>query len=225
MEKVYEWLRYNWQLKLVSLLIAILLWLYVTAIQTPQVTKVFMVPVHYYGLSTNLIIDEDNRYVSIYLRGSKNIIDRIRPQELNVFLDFSKIEKPGEFDIPVDVSVQSGINLVKVEPKNLKIKVYEAAIKFFLIKPTFLGEKIKDYKFLFTPNLVKVKGKKEDIEHVRYVTLFFLDNILKRYKEKERFLKIMKVYPITDYGEIAEKVNLEPKIVEVVFQRQQGGKK
>ncbi len=225
MKKIHEWLKYDWQLKLISLLIAILLWLYVTAIQTPQITKVFMVPIHYYGLSTNFIVDRDNRYVSVYLRGPKSIIDHVEPQELNVFLDLSKIEKPGKYNISVSASVQSGLNLVKIEPKSLGVKVYKATIKFFLIKPTFLGEKIRGYKLLFTPNLVKVKGKKEDIDHVKYVTLFLPDSILKEHIQKKRFLKIMKIYPITDYGEIVEGIKLEPKIVEVIFEKKEGGEK
>ncbi len=225
MKKIHKWLEYNWQLKLISLLIAVLLWLYVTTIQTPQITKVFMVPIHYYGLSTNLIVDKDNRYVSIYLKGPKNIIDHIKPQGLNVFLDLSKIEKPGKYNISVNVSVQSGLNLVKIEPKSLEVKVYKAAIKFFLIKPIFLGEKIRNYNLLFTPNLVKVKGKKEDIDHVKYVTLFLIDDILKKYIQKERFLKIMKIYPITDHGEIIDSIKLEPKIVEVIFEKKEGGTK
>ncbi len=220
MEKVYGWLRHNWELKLLSLLIATLLWLYVTAIQLPQITRVFLVPIHYYGLRSDLLIDKKEEYVSIYLKGPQNIIDQLKPEQLNVFLDLSKIKGPGKYPVPVDVSVQSGLNLVKIEPDVLNVEVFEAVTKFFLIKPTFLGEEVKKYSIDFRPNLIKVKGKRDEVNHIRYVTLFFLDDILKKYKDKDRFLKIMKVYPITSGGEVSNSVNIEPKIVEVVFKRE-----
>ncbi len=220
MEKIYSWLKHNWELKLVSLFIAVLLWFYVTVLQTPQVTKVFVVPIRWYGLGSELLIEKKIEYAGIYLKGPKNLIDRLKPEELNVFLDLSKINKPGKYNVPVDVSVQRGINLMKVEPPTIDIEVYKAVIKFFLLKPTILGREIKDYKVDFTPNLIKIKGKKEDVNNIRYVTVFLTDDLLKKYEKKDRFLKIMKVYPITSEGEISENVKLEPKIVEVVFKKE-----
>ncbi len=220
MEKIYSWLKHNWELKLVSLFIAVLLWFYVTVLQTPQVTKVFVVPIRWYGLGTELLVEKKIEYAGIYLKGPKNLIDRLKPEELNVFLDLSKISKPGKYSVPVDVSVQRGINLVKVEPPTIDIEVYKAVIKFFLLKPTILGREIKDYKVNFTPNLIKIKGKKEEVSSIKYVTVFLTDDLLKKYEKKDRFLKIMKVYPITSEGEISENVKLEPKIVEVVFKKE-----
>ncbi len=220
MEKIYSWLKHNWELKLVSLFIAVLLWFYVTVLQTPQVTKVFVVPIRWYGLGTELLVEKKIEYAGIYLKGPKNLIDRLKPEELNVFLDLSKISKPGKYSVPVDVSVQRGINLMKVEPPTIDIEVYKAVIKFFLLKPTILGREIKDYKVNFTPNLIKIKGKKEEVSSIKYVTVFLTDDLLKKYEKKDRFLKIMKVYSITSEGEISENVKLEPKIVEVVFKKE-----
>ncbi len=217
---LYNWLKHNWELKLIALFIAVFLWLYVTTIQTPQITEAFMVPVHYYGLSSSLIMNEKVKYVSIYLKGPKSIIEHISPGEINVFLDLSKIKNPGRHKISIGASVPSGIKLLKIEPDSIYIDVYKTVVKFFLIKPTFLGNKIKgDYKVAFTPNLIKVSGREEKIRDIRYITVFFIDEIIKKYTQKIRFIKILKVYPITSNGEIAEDVKLEPSIVEVTFEK------
>ena len=216
-ERLYNWIRHNWQLKLVSLVLAIFLWLYVTTIQTPQITKVFMVPTHYYGLENSLLVGEGTKYVSIYLKGPQKIIKRITPEDLNVFLNLSKISTPGKYSIPIDVSVPSGLNLIKIKPKKMEVHILKAVVRFFLLTPTFLDKKVESYKIEFTPNLIKVKGRKEDIERIKYVTIFLTDDIFKKYKGKTQFLKIMKVYAITREGEIPHNITLEPNIVEVVF--------
>ncbi|HID16222.1 MAG TPA: hypothetical protein EYP16_05415, partial [Candidatus Atribacteria bacterium] len=161
-----NWLRYNWGLKVISLMLSFLLWFYVTTVQTPKITKIFMVPLHYYGLNNELIIlEKQKNYVDIYLRGPKRLVNQIDPSTLNVFLNLSRIVKQGTYEVEVNVSVPSGVNLVKVEPETVKLKIDKVFVKFYLITYTYIGKsEFKDsYSMTFTPNLIKVRGRKEDL--------------------------------------------------------------
>jgi len=217
-----NWLRYNWGLKVISLMLSFLLWFYVTTVQTPKITKIFMVPLHYYGLNNELIIlEKQKNYVDIHLKGPKRLVNQIDPSTLNVFLNLSRIVKQGTYEVEVNVSVPSGVNLVKVEPETVKLKIDKVFVKFYLITYTYIGKgEFKDsYSMTFTPNLIKVRGRKEDLMRLQYVTIFLTDNIFKRYKGEDKFLKLMKIYPIGDDGELIEGVKLEPNIIEVVFRK------
>lgn len=111
-------------IKILSVLSAALLWLYVLNIENPtdtrlisniKVSKVNMNSLEDYGL---IIKDDRNYYVSVTIEGKTRQIDRVSKSDFEVEADFSKVNGPGVTVVPIEVPKYTG-------PYNITIKKYE----------------------------------------------------------------------------------------------------
>ena len=99
MRPLKHWVTYNWYLKLISLGLAAMLWMFVATEASSEIG--LEVPLEYRNIPPQLEITGDTtNMVQVRLRGSSNVIRDISPRDVSTTIDLSKM-KSGEKIIPL----------------------------------------------------------------------------------------------------------------------------
>lgn len=118
-------------IKILSILSAVLLWLYVLNIENPtdtklisniKVSKVNVNLLKEHGLTVK---DDRDYYVSVTIEGKTRQIDRISRNDFEVEADFSEVNSPGITVVPLETPKYTGpysITIKKYEPDTIRIE-------------------------------------------------------------------------------------------------------
>lgn len=113
-------------LRLVSLLLAVVLW-FILSYQRPenQSVRVVEAPVTF-DTPTNLILMDPVQRVAVRLRGSSESVKSLNPQMVGVVVDLSKVTEAGTLEIELDddsVFVPGGLHVVAIEPRMISLEL------------------------------------------------------------------------------------------------------
>ena len=124
-------LTHNIGWKLLSLAVAVLIWILVAS--EPELATVQSVPVEYKGVPDDLeISSEVHENVTLETRGPSGRLRDIAGARPAVVLDFSLVHEPGERTFDLDernVSLPRGIQLVRVIPAQLRYTFERRAVR------------------------------------------------------------------------------------------------
>ena len=130
----------NWQIKLVSLLLAIVLWFVICEYVDPDTTtraSDIAITVNYEGsvpqkenLGIMTLVDQK---VDVCVSGSRDTIALMNRQKITATLDLSNVTKSGEYDLPVLIDLGNQ-NITKVEQSVETVKVQFDTLKVSNIK-------------------------------------------------------------------------------------------
>lgn len=119
-----------------SLVLALLLWGWVTAREDPQRTRIFSnVTVQVGELKGNLVVVSSVPNAQIRLRGPRSVIDGIQPADVSAHLNLRGITKPGAYTVGVVVSAPEGVWDSTAIPATVQIQVEESVAKQFTVVP------------------------------------------------------------------------------------------
>ncbi len=109
-----------------SLLLAVLLWAWVTTLRDPtQERIVSSLPIAAPELPAPLQVAGDLGSVTIRISGPRSQIDALPRTDIQPQLDLTGISAPGDYQAPVVVSLPGAIRLVEIDPARLPIVVDE----------------------------------------------------------------------------------------------------
>lgn len=161
-----HWLRdfvtENSGLKLLSLLLALILF----AISRQPFSEVTLVgvPLEFRGLRAGLEINGDvPQTVSVRLRGPQNLIRTTTTNQIGVVADLGSKEV-GERVVqlkPADVSRPDNVEVLRIEPSNIRLQIEPTLHKQIPIQPQFLGEVAAGFErrsFTVQPSLIEISG-------------------------------------------------------------------
>ena len=121
---------------LASAALALILWALVTLRQDPETSRAFNdVPVQALSLDSSLIIVNEIDPVRIQLSGPRSDIAPIDPGALVANVDFSEVDQPGVYDLPVSVLTPSGVWRSTVTPATTSVEVERSESKPFRLAP------------------------------------------------------------------------------------------
>lgn len=133
-------------LKIISLLIAIGLWLFVAYEENPKTEFWFEdVPVTYVNdnlenFNIKRITDTEEKTVSIKVRGTRRDILGLTSADINATVDLASIKKTGHYSLQYSVSFPiSGFEVVDKKPYHVSTKVERLVAKNFDLKITTSG--------------------------------------------------------------------------------------
>lgn len=128
-EKVLHFLKHDWQLKLISLFLAIFIWFLICEYVDPDTTtnvNNIAISMQYEGsdpqkegLGVMTLIDET---VSVRLSGSRDTIALMNPGKITAYVELKNVTRSGEYDLPVRIDL-GGQNLKLVEQSLQTVKV------------------------------------------------------------------------------------------------------
>jgi hypothetical protein len=161
-------------LKLLAIGLATLLF----AISRQPTTDVRLVGVQleYRGLASGLEIrGENNQTVSVRLRGPRDIVRNILPNQIAVVADLSNKES-GDRVIqlkPTDVSRPDSVEVLQIEPATIRLEIEQTLRRRVLVKPELVGQ-VQDgfevYQVIIEPTEVEIEGPRSQISSVNSVT-------------------------------------------------------
>src|SRR6266571_4771282 len=147
MRPLKHWVTYNWYLKLISLGLAAMLWMFVATEASSEIG--LEVPLEYRNIPPQLEITGDTtNMVQVRLRGSSNVIRDISPRDVSTTIDLSKM-KSGEKIIPLspqNVQAPFGAEVVRVNPSSVRFDLERTLVKTVPIVPTIAGQPSDGYE-------------------------------------------------------------------------------
>ncbi len=135
----------NLGLKVVSLLLACILWWYVSLPRREQVReRVVTASLSLVGVPSYLVITTPDirSSVSVRVRGRKSDLRMLASQSLEASADLSSITKPGEVEITIraqHINVPDEIEVVSIEPNKVRFRVEQLRQRAVPIRPYLEG--------------------------------------------------------------------------------------
>ena len=145
---------------LISLVISLVIWIYVTSLQSDEYHQVFRnVPVEFVGTSVLRdtkgmeITDVDVSTVNVEISGPRRIIGAWSASDLVAQIDVSRLSQSIYTEIPYTIvfpsrTDTSNVSVVKRYPETVSFTVSNVIDKTVQVKGSFLGEIAEGYKTL-----------------------------------------------------------------------------
>jgi YbbR domain-containing protein len=152
----------NLALKVVSVVLAALLWLIVSGEQT--VERVLRIPLEYTNIPAQLeLVGDPLTVVDVRVRGSSGALGRLSPGELAAVLDV-RSPRPGQrlYHLTgADVRAPFGVDVVQVAPSSIALFFEQSSTKTISVMPVLEGQPADGYmvdKVSADPAKVEVVG-------------------------------------------------------------------
>lgn len=158
----------KWQLKIVCLLLAIILWFLIINEQNPVSEGSYTVPVVIENLDSQYITSNVPKTVYVRLSGPRNTIINVGPSDIKAYIDLADAQE-GDMDVPIHVEIPSGTELKKQSMASAKIMVDVYAVREFNLIPHLVGKMDEDSfisSLKIVPEKVVVSGARRLIQKV-----------------------------------------------------------
>lgn len=121
----------DWFLRIVSVLVSIVLWVYVVYFQNPEYERwIKNIPLTQSNVSSDFengklaIIESSGETVNIKVRGTRKTIAYLNSENINVTADMFGVSKEGKYTLSTGVVFPvDGIEILQKQPYNYEIKV------------------------------------------------------------------------------------------------------
>lgn len=158
----------RWQLKIICLLMAIVLWFFIISEQNPMSEGTYTVPVVVENLDSQYITSNVPKTVYVRLSGPRNTIINVSPSDIKAYIDLSSAQE-GEMELPVHISIPAGTELAKQSLATADITVDVYTVREIALTPHFQGD-MKDDVFVSSlkvvPEKVVISGARRLIRQV-----------------------------------------------------------
>lgn len=169
-------------IKIVSLLLAILLWLYVMNVDNPYNRKTLTVPIKFLNKDTleenDLFLKNENELAStmdITIYGRKEEIDTVNPSDFSVTVDFSKVESV--YDDSLEISepylvTPRDVIIERYVPHFIKLELERIQSETYAIEINTQGELKENYRIIrmtVNPEKVPIRDLESRIKTIAQV--------------------------------------------------------
>jgi YbbR domain-containing protein len=166
----------NWSLKLLSVFLAITLWLVVSAPRREGVSeRAYAVPLSLVGMPRDLVITTPvPDTVSVRLRGRTSDLKSLSSGNLEVPLDLKSVP-PGDITItirPQLINVPAQVEVVSIDPSRVHFRVERVRQRVVAIRPFLVGQPSAGYAIgdvTLTPDHARVAGPDSQIRNLSEV--------------------------------------------------------
>ena len=170
MHPVKHWLKHNWFLKLLSLLLATTLWV---AVASEISSEIGMdVPLEYRNVPPEMEITGDaTNTVEVRLRGSANLIKEVSVNEVSAAVDLGNTT-PGEKTLTLtaqNVQAPFGTEVIRISPSQVRLNLEQTISKTVSIVPTTQGEPADGFALgavMVSPAKIRVQGPESRLKTV-----------------------------------------------------------
>jgi len=214
MKELKNWFLKNIDIKLLSLFLAIILWLYIAGGENPTVENFIDISLTKTNIGEGLVIKEFPTNVSVGIKGPKNIINNISSHQINGIVNFSEISKEGLYKLKVEVTPPKKTQITRIIPSEIKVEVERVLTKEVEVEYSLIGVPEKGYSLTdepqFNPSKVKIIGAQSVLENIKQIIC-----TIDISGSKEDLSRKIKVKAVDVNGNEVKEVKIEPDIVEV----------
>jgi YbbR domain-containing protein len=214
MKELKNWFLKNIDIKLLSLFLAIILWLYIAGGENPMVENFIDISITQTNLGEDLVIKEFPANVSVGIRGPENIINNISSHQIKGIVNLSEISKEGLYKLKVEVIPPKNTQITRIIPSEIKVEVEKVLTEEIEVEYSLIGVPEKGHSLTdepqFNPSKVKIIGAQSVLENIKQIICAIdISGI------KEDLSKKINVKAVDVNGDEVEEVKIEPDIVEV----------
>jgi len=174
------------RLRVFSVFVAIILWIYVVNIQNPEIKREFdSIPVNIenvdllsgYGL---VLSGDKTENISVKLKGNQDAVKKIERNDIEASADLKEIKgkiNSGKISIPVRIALLSseGVEILDKDKYNINIELDKYSQVQKTVEVVFQGVINKNLKYeakSVRPNVVTISGPKKIISGIDTVKVF-----------------------------------------------------
>lgn len=173
----------DWEAKLFSLLLAFVIWLFLSLSDwTISETKI-NVPINFTDLPSNMtVLSTSTGSVEVFLKVPRRLEEELKKTSPELDINLSEF-KTGQIIIPVKkeniINIPKGVEISRIKPSSIALNLDRLVEKFVIVEPSIQGElgkgKIdvnpKQVRILcpntLTPIIKKIPTEMVDIEELR----------------------------------------------------------
>ncbi|MEZ4629963.1 MAG: CdaR family protein [Deinococcales bacterium] len=212
-QNLWQRLSYNWNAKLGSALLAILLWSMISSSQSLTTQRALTVNLNVLepqGLAVKTITTGVPETVEVLVSGPSNRINSLKAEQFDAFLDLR--DSRGEFKETVYVIPPQGINLQRIMPRDIIGKITLVERSVLPVHVSFLELDVSEesddvlHHAAVSPKSLQAEGPASDISQA-VAAVAYID--LNKAESKAR------VYALNQQGIILPNVQLTPSEVDI----------
>jgi len=164
-----DFLKKNWELKLLSLLLAIILWIVLIPEEKTFAEKTLSLNLELINLPQDVeVVEKSDTTINLKVRARKRVINELTPADFLAELDMSKASIYQE-EYPIDASMikaPPGVEIISFSPVYIHVKLEKTKKVEMEVEPTIIGrlpENLRLVKVEVTPSKVTVSGPESKI--------------------------------------------------------------
>ncbi|MEJ7839444.1 MAG: CdaR family protein [Thermomicrobiales bacterium] len=207
----------------ISLILAALLWGWVTQLQDPlESTRFSSIPITVNGLSDSLVLVTRLPDGSVSINGPESRVDDVRSSDLDLSIDLSDIDTPGTYRERVAVNQPSGVDSDSLEPREIQIQIEEYVTQNFPLEIVRVQE-VDDPRLIrqASPGVseVTVSGASSAMSRVSRILL-----PITVAQQTDNFQNIFVPYAVDAVGQRISEVSILPNQVSAYVELETRGK-
>lgn len=159
--------------KVLAIVLAIILWMYVMNEQNPPVEQTVSVKLEVRGVPEGLAVTDHPETVKIRFRGPRSIIAGLRAQDLGAYVDVRTLTE-GEHEVPVKTVTPVPLDILDVQPKVVTVRLESQISRQLTVTPKFTGAPAAGVvvnKATIKPDVVTVTGPRSLVDLVDVVAV------------------------------------------------------
>ncbi|MBF0338798.1 MAG: hypothetical protein HQL05_13335 [Nitrospirae bacterium] len=163
----------NMELKAITLVLALLLWFFVTL--KGQSDIILELPLEYKNIPKGFeLVNSSSNFVNISVKGQERLIKNIDPKDVSIYVDLSKA-KNGETIVHLskeNVKVPASVTVNKITPAHVVIHMEETIAKIVPVKVVIKGQPQRGFAVtdtIVSPEEITIEGYKRDLKNVSFI--------------------------------------------------------
>lgn len=171
---MFKLLTENWTLKLLSLIFALLLWMFIMGERRQEIG--YRVPLELQNIPAGMMIaNEVPSLVDVRVSGPRTLLMNISPNDISIVVDLADL-KPGLTTfkrLEERLNLPSGLRVTRLSPSFIDLKLERVKQKEVPVKIALSGEPMPGYRvgsLRAIPDQVVVEGAETELKSVTEVT-------------------------------------------------------
>jgi YbbR domain-containing protein len=164
----------NPTLKVISLILAIILWLFVKSTNEGEVGMV--VPLEFFRCPSSLIVTRvSDDAITVRIMGPLAQLERLSTKEGRARIDLSSARQgTNTFDIsPDNFTIPKALKITQISPSSIKVEIDRVMDKVVRVKASVKGEPAQGYhvtKIVVDPPYINLQGARSHLEGLKEVS-------------------------------------------------------
>lgn len=168
---MHRFFRTNLTYRIISILLALTLWLWVTMEKNPTMEKVLEIPLETRNLSQELMVAEQPDSITVRVEGPKNVMEDLTSRDVRAFVNLEEVVI-GTNLVTVEVLLPSAVQLVSTNPSKVSITIDQVSEIQLPVELSVRGNPPSGFIRLepdLNPSQVIIQGPKSLLETISRV--------------------------------------------------------
>lgn len=108
--------------KILAIILAIIMWMYVMNEQNPPFESSFIVPLEVRNVATDYVVFEAPETIKVKIRGPRSMVAGVHTKDIKVFVDVKNLTE-GTHTIGVNATIPASLELVEINPDKVQLRI------------------------------------------------------------------------------------------------------